>query len=1357
MAQPTQLDPAEQDALVKQIGMAMLRAAPEDWDQITIDYRAIGRYFEADGEIVYHDDEAADWPVPSEIAAMFARLRTGMYRQGRGTWFNARYRLDHPSSYNLDYDREEPEWRMAPPPQSYADDLQLFPRSDTNTPDWLTRRAAGGTRFRVARVFDGQGVSGRPMVNRPPVSERDRADLLAYLNAAPVVSQTRALEIDHLDPDGRVLVPVAFHTDGAWIWPAAVNYYLHTYGVSPEPDLVDHIRRAGFQVPMVDDPTRAGAAAHISRTAPAPRPGMGPTQLMPSGGPALVGSTPPGGFSQPGPPPAAMAPGHPMPVGAGGATQLMPPAQSAGGDGLGTPSHDSTRLMAPGQFGDSSPDGDPLSAAQPLTPGNPTFGAPQPTPGGQPDSPLPFGGVPASAQPGPAGQSDISMPFDAPLVGAQPAPAGQPDNSVPFGGAPAGAQPVPAGQPDRPTPFGVPPAGAQPVPAGQPGNPMPFPTGTTGLVPPGTPPQGVAQLDQSGNPMPFSTPAEGTQLMPAGSVPQPVPPGQPGAPAPAGSPPRGVAQLVPAGQPGVSPPGTARWAPPPGFADAGPQGAPSPGPRRRTAATPRPAGPPPAALPTQGPPAVTIDALHSRLGALGVPTSAYRIGPPAERTWTMDQTPEGWRVGWYDRDFVAPAMFEDVGDAAAFLLGKILLDANAPTPHPNEGPLHPHSRAAAPAPVLPPAREPHHRPTTESHLHPGTPSEGHLHPGTPGEGHLHPGVPSEGHLRSDAASPREGHRRPESWGDPRPDHPEPESPHLPPPGSWAGPHPDHPAPESPHLSTPENWAAPHPDHPAPESPHLPTPESWAAPRTDHPESESARLAATDSWADSHPDHPESGVPGVSTPPPWTEGDPHSDNFAEGRRRLAPRSDRHRYSDEGLGTSDELAPRDEGYFLFRNQDEGHHHPDSPAPFRSGEPPESFFAEYTESDEGRPHPETPSAGNHHLSTSNTSSAWDEGHLQSAESRHRDADDGRRPSPATSTGVPYGTASEGYPQLDAPGESHLRSPETAETRYSTSNEGHPRTESPGNAHRLATGATGSRFGGSDEGHLRPPVKSEGDRLPEEPPASRFGAPETPSGPTGFGESDDFRGPDGFGASDGSHLRPGTPGEGRRRLGAAEEERNDLRPDGPVQPGGAGLARFGVGIEGRRRAGDRGLGREADRVERPVASPGGRFLFSDTTTGVDEATVEATPVAAPVREPRETREAPANVTTDGGNGAPPATQRWPIQPLHGEPPLTLFRGKRMIELPAGTEVDRFGDGDGNLTYAAGTPFSRRSLVPEWVERPFHTYRVARPMQVLSGAAIPWFDQAGGGTAYLLPAAVDELLADGSLVEVSGRKPPLG
>ncbi|XVV03158.1 TNT domain-containing protein [Actinosynnema sp. CA-248983] len=119
------------------------------------------------------------------------------------------------------------------------------------------------------------------------------------------------------------------------------------------------------------------------------------------------------------------------------------------------------------------------------------------------------------------------------------------------------------------------------------------------------------------------------------------------------------------------------------------------------------------------------------------------------------------------------------------------------------------------------------------------------------------------------------------------------------------------------------------------------------------------------------------------------------------------------------------------------------------------------------------------------------------------------------------------------------------------------------------------------------------------------------------------------------------------------------------------------------------------------------------------------------------------------------PASRQWPITPLGGEPPLTLFRHKKMVELPSGMEVDRFGDGSGNLVYVAGTPFPERSLVPSWINRPYRVYRLRRPVEVLTGVAVPWFEQPGGGTAYLLPKSVDDMIADGVLVEVANQEAP--
>lgn len=110
-------------------------------------------------------------------------------------------------------------------------------------------------------------------------------------------------------------------------------------------------------------------------------------------------------------------------------------------------------------------------------------------------------------------------------------------------------------------------------------------------------------------------------------------------------------------------------------------------------------------------------------------------------------------------------------------------------------------------------------------------------------------------------------------------------------------------------------------------------------------------------------------------------------------------------------------------------------------------------------------------------------------------------------------------------------------------------------------------------------------------------------------------------------------------------------------------------------------------------------------------------------------------------------ATHR--IDALAGEPPLTLYRGLHMVVLPSGTMLDRLGAPRGNVTYLAGTPFPMRSLPPELGQQPCSSYRVGQPVEVLVGEAVAWFGQPGGGTAFVLPASVAELLQVGVLEAV--------
>jgi hypothetical protein len=107
------------------------------------------------------------------------------------------------------------------------------------------------------------------------------------------------------------------------------------------------------------------------------------------------------------------------------------------------------------------------------------------------------------------------------------------------------------------------------------------------------------------------------------------------------------------------------------------------------------------------------------------------------------------------------------------------------------------------------------------------------------------------------------------------------------------------------------------------------------------------------------------------------------------------------------------------------------------------------------------------------------------------------------------------------------------------------------------------------------------------------------------------------------------------------------------------------------------------------------------------------------------------------------------PIEPLAGDPPSSLYADRRLTVLTPGTEVDRFGDQEGNTVYAARTRYLFRSLPPDFVDRDYRVYRVHDPLRAVVGTAVPWFGQPGGGVAYLLPRSIRDLMREGLLVEV--------
>ncbi|WP_424189671.1 glycohydrolase toxin TNT-related protein [Actinokineospora sp. G85] len=1224
MAQPTQLNPTEQDALVKQIGLALLRSAPENWQTIQVEYRALGRYTEVVGRVAFADDNTEPMQISPETAGLFGRLRAGMYREGRGTWYNARYQLDQPSAYNLEYDRDEPQWLQPPPPPAYADDLRTFPRDEENVPEWLTRRmAALKPPFRVARLFDAPGPDGRPTVNRPPVDEADREALLRYLDSAPLPLPARGLDTDLLDEEHRQAVPVAFHTDGVWIWAAAVNYYLRTHGVPPEPDLVEHVRRAEFTVPEVPEQALGAAGAFLSR-GQARRPG----------------------------PPAAPAPGAEQPAAPVEQAEHEQPAQE-------------------------QPEQDEAPAAPQVVDDRPEPPAPQ-------EKFDAFAVKPVD---------DAPAPWDRPMAeDVDGAPATWSE------GLPGSADA--AVRPGRPTPGGLPGAAE--------GEWAP-----NGLFEPGTPESGRRALreEEPERADDRYAPVE-ERFEHAGPTEDPD----------AAADDRHTAAErfdEPAEEVFATTPDD-----PFRQADDFHQEADYDAPAAEepySGFTPPPAQEPVELFthPDQPSPAVAaveseqaepevFGLVRERLTDLGVPAEHYTIGVPEHPGWAVAQTDEGWQVGWFDSGFTVPAVpavFADPADAGAFLVGKVLL---SPAPEPVEPHASHVDDEEEDGPLFTPAQD--HRAGQFDNVHdehaPAADRQAFAGERYEGPRDQYDDAPEGGHP---AAGQFGAEQRPAFTGAPE---------------GFAG----------------ESDQAPYDDRR--DGGHEP-------PAYGRPGSGQEVYGGHDTGVRAGYDHPNPGHE------PHAQAEPGQETYG-GR-------------DADYQQTEAFSGHDAGNRA------GYGHPDpNHEPHAQAEPGQEVYGGRDAASHEN-YQQTEAFNGHDTANRAAYSHPDLNHDAHAQAEPDQETYGGRDA----------ASHENYQQTEA-FNGHDTANRAAYSHPDPNHDAHAQAEPDQEVYggRAAAGrapfAEGGREASGQDGfsHGEAPGH-DGFTEAGRPGQEAFGAREEGAGQEVFtnGSRDvpnreAFGGRDGFGEA--GHERDDLAGEQRREAFGAQHSQAD-------QPGRAAYAGApngeGFGGPGERREAFAGRGRSVEQArqeqfaaeQRQEEFAAGQEQFVPEQGRPEQGRPEPfaggeqdgfAPEArrAPSRRPEGATAqvaAPTAAIAQAAPSQPRRPQDWPIQPRQGEPPLTLFRGKQLLQLAPGTEIDRYGEPSGNLTYAAGTPFERRSLVPDWVGRPYRAYRVVKPTEALTGVAIPWFDQPGGGTAYLLAGSIAELVDNGHLVEVNEREAP--
>src|SRR4051794_27576611 len=94
--------------------------------------------------------------------------------------------------------------------------------------------------------LEGETLGLKPELGRcddPGLKRR----LLGFLRGGGMVLHATVLREDRLDPSRTGTVPLGYLSDGEWIWPLELAYYLEQHDVLPQAEFLEHIRSRGYE------------------------------------------------------------------------------------------------------------------------------------------------------------------------------------------------------------------------------------------------------------------------------------------------------------------------------------------------------------------------------------------------------------------------------------------------------------------------------------------------------------------------------------------------------------------------------------------------------------------------------------------------------------------------------------------------------------------------------------------------------------------------------------------------------------------------------------------------------------------------------------------------------------------------------------------------------------------------------------------------------------------------------------------------------------------------------------------------------------------------------------------------------
>lgn len=131
-----------QRELIDQIAPRLPERVEGEWLKLEFTHRKLSMYGEGHMDVMFADGSTGSALPPRDVLKLDGELRDVMYQADVGTWFSVTWTMSKSDSgevstqVHFNYD-DEPNWDSPIDPGLYGIDLEDFPRSDENIPEWL--------------------------------------------------------------------------------------------------------------------------------------------------------------------------------------------------------------------------------------------------------------------------------------------------------------------------------------------------------------------------------------------------------------------------------------------------------------------------------------------------------------------------------------------------------------------------------------------------------------------------------------------------------------------------------------------------------------------------------------------------------------------------------------------------------------------------------------------------------------------------------------------------------------------------------------------------------------------------------------------------------------------------------------------------------------------------------------------------------------------------------------------------------------------------------------------------------------------------------------------------------------------